>query len=111
MKNILTKYNTDLAGCRYADCLEVLLNKLEAKKILKADWECDYQGHVDVDVLLKDGRVFSLYYSYGSCSGCDEWEDRDLTDKEIQKEMSKDATIFRSIETYKRFDEKRPSRK
>jgi hypothetical protein len=61
---------------RYADNLQNVLDKLGAVKLLRADYENDYQGHVDVDVLLGDGKVFSYNYSYGSCSGCDEWEDR-----------------------------------
>ena len=85
---------------RYSDNLESLLNKLEAVKILSVAYESDYQGFVDIDALLKDGRVFSYKYWYGSCSGCDDWEYRNLSDDAIEEEMLREATIFDNVEQY-----------
>ena len=88
---------------RYSRTLEELLNDLGAVKELKVDFEDDYQGYVAVDALLSDGRVFSYKYSYGSCSGCDEWEDRDLTPNQIKNEMFQEATLFDDVNQYERY--------
>lgn len=93
---------------RYSECLETLLTELQADKVLYEDFKDDYQGYVEVDVLLKDGRVFSYRYSYGSCSGCDEWEDRGLTDEEIVQQMKIEATFFNNLSDYNAFLEKVP---
>lgn len=95
---------------RYSGLLEDLLNELKAVKELRVDFEDDYQGHVDVDVLLADGRVFSYCYLYGSCSGCDEWEDRGLSDSEIKKVMLQEATIFDNAEQYEQFNENKKNK-
>ena len=100
----------DACECaRYSNNLEIVINSLEGEKILDLKYESDYSGYVDIAVLLKDGRVFTYYYSYGSCCGCDEWEVRELTNNEIEAEMLKDATFFDSLEDYKKFKEKRES--
>ena len=88
---------------RYSENLDSLLKKLGAKKVLDLKFESGYQGDVDISVLLKDGRVFSYYYSYGSCSGCDDWEARSLSDEQIEAEMKREATYFRSIDTYNKY--------
>lgn len=88
---------------RYSDVLESLLKKLKAKQVLREHSIDDWQGEVDVDVLLEDGRVFSYYYSYGSCSGCDGWEAEGLDDGQIEAEMAKDATYFDNIEQYNQY--------
>jgi hypothetical protein len=85
---------------RYSGELEDLLDELKAVKELRVDFDNDYQGHVDVDVLLEDGKVFSYKYYYGSCSGCDSWEGDDLTGDEIKIEMLKEATIFDNESQY-----------
>ena len=90
----------ELSNCRYASNLESLLNDLNAVKILRKDYIEDYQGYVDLDVLLEDGRIFSYGYKYGSCSGCDEWEALGLSDEEIKKVMLKEGTFFSTYESY-----------
>lgn len=109
----------EILNCRYADLLEKILINLGAKKILRSDYEADYQGHVDVDVLLEDGRVFSYKYSYGSCSGCDVWEARyyrdvyydpddddrykdlsDIADRNVMEDMLEEATFFKDMPSY-----------
>lgn len=91
---------------RYSDNLEKVINDLNGKEILRLDYESCYQGYVDIDVLLKDGRVFSYVYYYGSCPGCDDWEDRELTDEEIEKEMLEEGTIFKDIDSYQEWRNK-----
>jgi hypothetical protein len=87
-------------SARYSHLLDEVVNELGGKDVLRLDYYSDYQGHVDLDVLLNDGRVFSYQYSYGSCSGCDGWEYRGLSDKEIKTEMLRDATFFDDMEQY-----------
>lgn len=85
---------------RYADVLGPLLHKLGIVCVLRLEYESDYQGYVDIDALLNDGRVFSYYYGYGSCPGCDDWEDRNLTDDDIEAEMERGATMLDNMEQY-----------
>lgn len=54
---------------RYSDNLENVVNSLNGQEVLRLQYLSDYQGDVDIDVLLEDGRVFSYQYYYGSCSG------------------------------------------
>lgn len=56
-------------------------------------------------MLLEDGRVFSYKYSYGSCSGCDQWESDGLEDFEIEDEMTSKATFFSNIQEYNKWRE------
>lgn len=96
-------------NARYSEVLDSLLKNLGVKKILDIRYESDYQGFVDVSALLKDGRVFSYLYYYGSCSGCDDWEDRSLSDEKIEAEMKQEGTFFKSVETYEKYKKVRKS--
>jgi hypothetical protein len=87
-------------SARYSEHLETLVNRFHGVEVLRLEFEANYQGHVDIDVLLSDGRVLSYEYWYGSCSGCDEWESRDLSDEEIVSTMEQEATIFDNLEQY-----------
>ncbi len=89
-----------IEGARYSEVLSDVVFNLGGEKVLRLDYEGGYQGHVDIDVLLSDGRVFSYKYWYGSCSGCDEWEARDLSDEQIGEVMLQEATFFASIDAY-----------
>jgi hypothetical protein len=95
---------------RYSNELTILSKKLAAVKVLDLSYESDFSGFVDLSVLLKDGRVWSYQYYYGSCSGCDDWEDRKLTSEEIVDEMERESTFFDSIEQYRAFDRLRKSK-
>ena len=91
---------------RYSDCLRSLLYDLGAKQVLFEDFEDGYSGHIDVDVLLKDNRIFSYRYDYGSCSGCDEWESRGISEYEenyfemVKNIMKTEATFFDDFTDY-----------
>jgi len=87
-------------SCRYSDILEGLLKRLGAKKVLFEDIDRGWSGHLDCDVLLKDGRVFSYKYYYGSCQVCDKWEQKTSSDEEIEKIMAQEATMFDTEEEY-----------
>ena len=91
----------------YSEVLQTVIRELGGKEILRLDYDSDYQGHVDIDVLLDNGSVFSYKYWYGSCSGCDEWESRDLTAEEIKDVMIQEATFFDSLGGYKTWIEMR----
>ena len=67
----------EVDGCRYCSNLQKVIDRLGGEKILRLEYESDYQGYVDIDVLLSDGTVMSYYYSYGSCSGCDSCDAED----------------------------------
>jgi hypothetical protein len=80
---------------RYSEDLAEACERLGgAENVQRLEFESDYQGFVDIDVLLLDGRVFSYYYSYGSCSGCDEWEDKSFSSEDVVKEILQEATLF-----------------
>lgn len=70
-----------------------------------AHWnEGDYQGSVATCVQLEDGR-FAIYNDYyGSCSGCDSWED--ASDEEVRKmciDLANSALVFESLSDVKEF--------
>lgn len=94
-------------ACRYSENVYSLLKKLHAVEVLDFTCNNDYQGDMDLSVLLEDGRVFSYAYSYGSCSGCDDWEARSLTDKQIEDEIARDATYFSDVSSFNAFNGKR----
>lgn len=79
------KYAETVASrCRYGDIAERIFGDAEII------WECstaDYQGSANLLAAFPDGRFAHYEWSYGSCSGCDEWESRDLTDDAIEEEM------------------------
>lgn len=66
--------------------------------------EGDYQGMVATCVQLADGRFVIYNDYYGSCSGCDSWED--ATDQEVKSmciNLSNGAFIFQSLEDVKEY--------
>ena len=65
-----------------------------------AHWnEGDYQGEVATAVQLADGRYCWYQDSYGSCSGCDSWEDAAWDDvQELCKGLASDAEVFATKE-------------
>jgi hypothetical protein len=95
--------DNEWSKCRYGGNLLNVLCRKNTKEILRIKYENDYQGFVNIDALLDDGRVFSYNYSYGSCSGCDEWEDRELKDAAIEEIMSNEATYFDDIDQYNKW--------
>ena len=59
----------------------------------------DYQGQVATCVMLNDTKEVVIYNDYyGSCSGCDAWED--ASDEEVRKlceDLAKGAYIFKDL--------------
>jgi hypothetical protein len=71
-----------------------------------AHWnEGDYQGMVATCVKLNDTQEIVIYNDYyGSCSGCDAWEDSsDDNVKQMCRQLACSAYIFKNIEDCKEF--------
>lgn len=66
--------------------------------------EDDYQGQVATCVKLKDGR-YAIYNDwYGSCSGCDAWEDANDEDvKNMCIGLANSAYVFKTLDDVKEF--------
>lgn len=85
---------------RYAgghDCQ--MLSLFKGAKVL-AHWnEGDDRGQVATAVQLADGRFAWYQDSYGSCSGCDSWEDAD--DESVRKlciDLANSARVFTTMQ-------------
>jgi len=85
--------DTVAASCRYGDI---------ARKIW-GDWnivwensESDYQGHASF-LAEKDGQYCFYEWSYGSCSGCDNWEAANFSDEQVEADM-KDGALWLNSE-------------
>lgn len=78
---------------------EQMQGLFKGAKVL-AHWnEGDYQGTVATAVQLEDGRFCWYQDGYGSCYGCDSWED--ASDDDVRKllvGMSIDAEVFDTYE-------------
>jgi hypothetical protein len=62
--------------------------------------EGDYQGKVATAVKLSDGRIAIYNDYYGSCSGCDSWEDaRDDDVRSMCIGLANDAHLFSTPDT------------
>jgi hypothetical protein len=84
---------------RYAGGHDSQMRGLFKNATVMAHWnEGDYQGKVATLVMLEDGR-YALYNDYyGSCSGCDSWED--ASDEEVKTMcvgLANGAYIFESF--------------
>jgi hypothetical protein len=81
---------TTTSNCRYADVAETIW---EDWNII---WEEAYDGYQGGTEFLaeKDGQYSYYEWSYGSCSGCDDWEARELSNDDIKEEMLKEAMWF-----------------
>ena len=67
--------------------------------------EGDYQGYVATCVRLNDtGEIVIYNDSYGSCSGCDAWED--ATDDDVRqmcRQLACGAYVFKNMEDCREF--------
>ncbi len=85
---------------RYAGGHDEQMQKLFKGAEVLAHWnEGDYHGTVATAVKLQDGRYCWYQDSYGSCSGCDSWEDASDADvKTLCIGLAIDAEVFPTIE-------------
>lgn len=86
--------DTIAASCRYGDVAEKVWEDWDVLCELS---EADYQGFASF-IATKEKRYVFYEWHYGSCSGCDEWEDRGLSDEQIAAEMRRDAIEFTDAE-------------
>ena len=90
---------SQLGNCRYSECAFSLL---AGHEILAFEGESDYQGSASV-LARRTGAVEGFYeyiyvaWSWGSCSGCDQWEDQNLSADQIIEEMRKTAGFFETL--------------
>jgi hypothetical protein len=91
---------TVASRCRYGDVAGRLFDGAD---VIFESSEDDYQGFANVFAQLRDGRFCHYEWTYGSCSGCDEWEDRGLSDDEIEAEMRRAAVFFEDVATVRRY--------
>ena len=94
---------------RYAGGHDEQMKGLFKNVTVIAHWnEQDYQGQVATCVKFNDGKFkdhFGIYNDYyGSCSGCDAWED--ASDEDVRKmciDLSNGTYIFKSLDDIKEF--------
>lgn len=89
------------ASCRYGDNAVSVFGP-EALLIWEHS-ENDWQGFANILVKTTDGRFAHYEWTYGSCSGCDEWESSGLSDGEIEKRMRDAAAWFDDIGVLRRY--------
>ncbi len=92
--------DTIASRCRYGDTLAPLF---EGGEVVWEHSEADYQGSANVLVAMPDGTFIHYEWSYGSCSGCDEWEARDLSDEEIRAEATRAMAVISGRDALKRY--------
>lgn len=79
--------DTVAATARYGDIAAKLFHGWE---VLHEISEASYSGECQV-LAVKGDVAMLLHWSYGSCSGCDTWEQKGLTDAEIFEQMDRAA--------------------
>jgi hypothetical protein len=90
---------------RYGNIAERIFGDAE---IIWEHSEGEYDGCVNVLAKMPDGKFAHYEWTYGSCSGCDEWEARGLDDDQVEAEMRSGIAFFDSqdvVEKYLHLDE------
>lgn len=82
---------TVASGCRYGEVAERIFGNAE---IIWENSENDYQGFANVLAHMPDGTFVHYEWTYGSCSGCDEWEARELDEDQVEEEMRSAMAIL-----------------
>lgn len=97
---------TKASKCSYGEIAERIFEKAN---IIAEDSEIDYSGYANILAEMPDGTFIHYEWSYGSCSGCDEWESRDLTNDQIEEEMRREMTIFHDERSFYNYVNKLPA--
>lgn len=102
VRNDNTVYFEDsiAAQCRYGDIACAVFQNAE---VIWEHSENDYQGFANILVRMPDGTFAHYEWTYGSCSGCDEWENRCLTDQQIEDEMRFAMVTFDDVNVLYRY--------
>lgn len=86
---VLRKFQETRAyECRWSELFEELIGDW---LVIWEESEVDYQGHARV-LAYKDDRFCYAEWFYGSCSGCDPWED--MPHDEALAEATRDVMFF-----------------
>lgn len=91
---------TIASSCRYGDDAGAIFGDAE---IIWENSEADYQGSANLLARFSDGSFAHYSWTYGSCSGCDEWESRDLTPEQVVEEMKNGMAVIPDVEHLKRY--------
>lgn len=91
---------TTASECRYGDVAGRIFGDAE---VIWEHSENDYQGFANVLVRMPDGRFGHYEWTYGSCSGCDEWEDLPGGDDEVERIMREAVAWFDDEATLRRY--------
>jgi hypothetical protein len=98
MKARFTTWSDTVASrCRWSEYAAELF---ESWDIIWDNSSDDYQGSVQF-LAHKDGKFGYLHYSYGSCSGCDGFEDRPI--KDVREEFKNMAEYFDDVHQLQRW--------
>lgn len=92
--------DTVASRCRYGEDATEIFG--DADIIAEASVE-DWQGHANVLAAMPDGTFAHYEWTYGSCSGCDEWEDRNLDHGAIVAEMRSAMAVFPDVAAMERY--------
>lgn len=82
---------TVASQCRYGEIAGRIFGDTE---VIWERSENDYQGGADVIARAPDGTYRQYAWSYGSCSGCDEWEATKASDDAIEAEMRRATATY-----------------
>lgn len=88
---------TEAAQCRWSEYAEEIFGDWD---VIWDNSQADYQGSVEF-LAHKDGKFGYLSYSYGSCSGCDSWEDMEA--EKVREEFQRMAEFFEDVHALKKF--------
>ncbi len=94
-------WNATVAStCRYGDVAGRIFKDAE---IIWEDSESNYQGHANVLAFMPDKTFVHYTWTYGSCSGCDEWESRGLSDEQVEAEMRGAMGVLPDVSSLMRY--------
>ena len=91
---------TQANKCRYGEIAERIFGEAD---IIWEHSEVDYQGYATVLAAFPDGTFAHYFWSYGSCSGCDDWENRHLSDDQVEAEMRQGMAVIKDVPTLRRY--------
>ena len=89
--------DTTASACRWSEFTEELFGDWD---IIWENSTSDYQGSVEL-LAHKDGRFGYISYSYGSCSGCDSWEDQ--SEEAVRADFKNITEYFEDVHELQRF--------
>jgi hypothetical protein len=91
--------NLEASGCRWS---EVVATNWGDWDFIWEEATVDYQGSARL-LATKEGRFMYIEWSYGSCSGCDGWED--MSEEDRERDFKNMAEYFENMYELKKFKE------